>query len=87
MANESLKQERGTPMNPSERGSDTIDPQRNGDEKEAPKEGDYRNVESVESPSSYDDDYEINQENEINREDAKSENENDIPGKRRADQA
>lgn len=40
------------------------------------REGDYKNVEtSVNSPSSFDDDYESKQEDEITREEAKTEKE------------
>ena len=90
MSNElSKKQKRGTPLNPSEGGSDSANPKR-GDlqSKEEPKEGEYRNVEtSVNNPSYFGDEYEAEQENEISREEARTENENDVPGSRRADQS
>lgn len=78
MSNDLSKdQKRGTPLNPSERGSDSASPKRGGDQAgEEPKEGEYRNIEtSVNNPSYYDDDYEVKQEGEISGEEARREKE------------
>jgi len=76
----SKKQKRGTPLNPSERGSDSAGPQKKGDQQnEEAKEGEYRNVETtVNSPSYFDDDYEVAQENEISRKEAETEDGNAV---------
>lgn len=68
------RQKRGTPLNPSEGGSETNTPQREGGhQKQKPQEGDYRNVEtSVNNPSYFDDDYETKQEDKILRDEVKS---------------
>jgi hypothetical protein len=85
----SKKQKRGTPLNPSERGSDSANPQKNGEQQnEETKEGEYRNVEtSVNNPSYFDDDYEVEQENEISRKEAETEDENNVPNRRGAGQS
>lgn len=72
------RQKRGTPLNPSEGGSEANTPQREGgQQKQKPQEGDYRNVEtSVNNPSYFDDDYETKQEDKISRDEVKSAKEN-----------
>ncbi len=89
MSNNLSKQKGGTPLNPSERDSGASTPQRKQDQqKSEPREGEYRNVETaVNNPSYFNDDYETEQEAQISREEARTKNENDTPGKRRADQA
>lgn len=74
----SKDQKRGTPLNPSEGGSASVSPKREGDlPSEKPQEGDYRNIEtSVNNPSYFDDDYEAKQEGEMSKEEAASEKEN-----------
>jgi hypothetical protein len=73
----SKNQKRGTPLNPSERGGDSANPKReDSQQNEKPKEGEYRNIEtSVNNPSYFDDDYEVKQENEISKEEARREKE------------
>lgn len=66
------QQKRGTPLNPSEGGSEANNPQKEREQpKQKPQEGDYRNVEtSVNNPSYFDDDYEAKQEDEISKDEA-----------------
>ena len=70
----------GTPTNPSERGSDSANPQTKPDQRNTePKEGEYRNIEtSVNNPSYFDDEYEAQQDNQIVEDESKREKEGRI---------
>ena len=71
MARKLSKEKTGMPLNPSEGGSPAGSPQDNLQNRQL-QEGDYRNVEtSVNNPSYFDDDYEVRQENEIERDQAR----------------
>ena len=81
------KEKKGTPVNPSEQGSQSSKPrQRDDEQKQEPREGEYRNVEtSVNNRSYFNDDYEVSQEEEISSEEANTEDENNVPNRRRND--
>lgn len=87
MARKLSKEKTATPLNPSEGGNSANAPQDpDRDQSRLPREGDYRNVEtSVNDPSYYDDDYEVRQENEIQRDEARRGKKivNAKPGRRR----
>jgi len=58
-----------------------------GNEKQETPDGQYKNVEtSVNNRSYFDDDYEVGQEDEMSREEAKTEDENNVTKGRRADE-
>jgi hypothetical protein len=83
--NRMSKENRGAPVNPSEQGSPSSKPQQSQKRKE-PKEGEYRNIETpVNNTSYFGDDFEVRQEEEIAREEVKSEDENNVPDRRRRD--
>lgn len=80
MSKDVSNKKRGTPANPSERGSDSANPQTKPDQgHREPKEGEYRNIEtSVNNPSYFDDDYEVKQDNKIVEDEARREKEDRV---------
>lgn len=80
MSKDLSNKKRGTPSNPSEGGAGSGNPQTPPSHRNTePKEGDYRNIEtSVNNPSYFDDDYEVEQENKIAEDEAKREREDRI---------
>jgi len=86
MSEDLSKQKRGTPLSPSEGESKTHNPQRPNQQKQGAQEGEYRNIETaVNNPSYFDDDYAVEQGNEILREEARTEKA-DRPDKRKRKQ-
>lgn len=64
-------------VNPSERGGQTNQPGNNSQKQSENQEGTIRKAgDSASEPSSYDDDFEVAQEDNITREEAKTEDEN-----------
>ena len=80
MSKDVSNKKRGTPANPSEGGSGSGNPQTPPAQRSTePKEGEYRNIEtSVNNPSYFDDDYEVEQDNKIAEDESKSEKEDRI---------
>jgi hypothetical protein len=73
MARKISKEKTGMPLDPSEgRNSSNAPQDLNDQQSRLPQEGDYRNVQlSVNNPSYFDDDYEVRQDNEIQRDEAR----------------
>jgi hypothetical protein len=73
MARKISKEKTGMPLDPSEGGSPSNAPRDlNVPQGRPPQEGDYKNVQfSVNNPSYFDDDYEVRQDIEIQRDEAR----------------
>jgi hypothetical protein len=72
-------------MSQEKRGTRDNNPQVNQDQQQ-PKEGEYKNIEtSVNNRSYFGDDYEVEQEAQIGQNEADTEDENNVPNRRRSD--
>jgi len=83
MSNNLSQQKRGEALESSDVGNNS-DKSREGKQNGGAQEGEYKNIEtSVNNRSYFGDDYEVEQEDEMSRNEANTEDENNVPNRKR----